>query len=201
MLAIFFSGCEKPEKRSAEIQGNLNERHYTNSHFGLDFTLPDSWDLVEEGIGGRMADQASHRMPKIEGELKAVRPQLEYVLKGLRKSEAAPGEPWLQLTVAIHHGGAANGLRTSELYAERFIRDGSRGLEELKMIDPVSKVWLNGTEYVRIRYYARAKEMSINQSVYFRVVGDDVLTLAACYGSERHLQILSSVIREDEKKG
>ena len=200
MLAIFVSGCERREKRSAEIQGNLNERHYTNSHFGLDFAVPDSWDLVEEGIGGRVAEQASRRMPQIEGELKAVRPRLEYVLKALRKSEAAPGEPWLQFAVAIHHGGAANGLGTSELYAERYIRDAARGLEELKMIDPISKVWLNGAEYVRIRHYARAKDMSINQSVYFRVVGDDVLTLAACYGSEQHLQILSSVIRETDKK-
>jgi hypothetical protein len=198
---MLLSGCSKPEERSIEIQGDLTGRHYTNAHFGLDFQIPDSWDLVTEGIGGRTAELANQRTPQMESELKSVRPQIEYVLKALRKSEAAPGEPWLQFTVAIHHGGATKGLRTSELYAERFIQDVTHGVEELKIIDPISTVWLNGTEYVRVRYYARAKDMSINQSIYFRALGDDVLTLAAYYGSKQHLHILSSVIREADKKG
>src|SRR5688572_10972225 len=110
VIASSLSGCDKQQERSVNILGVLNDRHYRNDHFGVDFTFPDSWELVTEGIGDRMADLSSQRNPKIEGELKAVRPKLEYVLKALRKADAEPGEPWLQFTVVVHHHGAKDGL-------------------------------------------------------------------------------------------
>lgn len=179
------------------LKGNFDGRHYANPHFGIEMTIPDAWDLRTEGVGQLVAKQADERMPHMKRDLAAVRPRLDYEWKALRRSEAEPGEPWLQITLLIHRGGKTSGIRDSEGYARNYVRDIKRGARAFEEVDPVKSVKVSGVEFSRVRYFVTVGEISIYQSAYFRLVGEDVVVISAAYGTDAHVKILESVIGEE----
>ena len=198
LIALVLQACDDVSVPPPGAIGHLEGRHYTNSVFGLEILIPDSWDFTTEGIGHQIAESATERMPVSEAAaMKAVRPNIEYVFKASRKAEEAPGAPWLQLTMAIHHDGVSTGQATSEEYAQKYLRDIQRAVQEVRLIEPATVVKINGAEYCRIRYYARAGPMSINQCIYLRADGKDVAVIAGYYATDEHLKILSEILREE----
>ena len=197
LLCFMLSACErKTAETTPNLRGDFEGRHYRNHHFGIEMTIPEAWDLHTEGVGERIAVQADARMPHMADEFKAVRPKLDYVFKALRRSEAEPGEPWLQITVVLCRDARASGITSSEEYARRFLKDIERGAKRLDVVEPLESVRLNGLEFSRLRYFVAFDDISIYQSAYFRLVGPDVACISASYGTDAHIKILESIIGE-----